>query len=160
MADEMANDRDIGDVLEAPASGAFTIVGEQGSGKSLAVERLFQRAAADAAEDSSRPFPVFVRARDLAGPLTRFIEESLHGYTDPYNPRVLFIIDGVDEVGPSRATDILRQVAAYVDANSEATVISTTRALPNIGVPDQQIKIEALEDKREPKLDGEGAGTV
>ena len=147
VADEMANDRDLGNVLETPATGAFTVVGEQGSGKSLAVERLFQRAAADAAEDSSQPFPIIVRARDLTGPLTKFIEESLHGYTDPYNPRVLFIIDGVDELGPSRATDILRQVAAYVDANSEATVISTTRALPGIGVTDQQLKIEALEDK-------------
>ena len=147
VADKMANDRELGHVLETPATGAFTVVGEQGSGKSLAVERLFQRSAADAAEDSSRPFPILVRARDLTGPLPRFIEASLHGYTDAYNPRVLFIIDGVDEVGPSRATDILRQVAAYVDANSEATVISTTRALPNMGVPDQQIKIEALEDK-------------
>ncbi len=147
VADEMANDRDLGNVLETPATGAFTVVGEQGSGKSLAVERLFQRAATDAAEDSSQAFPLIVRARDLAGPLTKFIEESLHGYTDPYNPRGLFIIDGVDELGPSRATDILRQVAAYVDANSEATVISTTRALPGIGVTDQQIKIEALEDK-------------
>ena len=147
VADEMANNRDLGNVLETPATGAFTVVGEQGSGKSLAVERLFQRAAADAAEDSSRPFPIIVRARDLTGPLTRFIEESLHGYTDPYNPRVLFIIDGVDELGPSRATDFHRQVASYVDANSEATLISTTRALPGIAVTDQQVKIEALEDK-------------
>ena len=147
VADEMASERGLGNVLETPPTGAFTVVGEQGSGKSLAVERLFQRAAADALEDSFQPFPIIVRARDLTGPLTRYIEESLHGYTDPYNPRVLFMIDGVDELGPSRATDILRQVAAYVDANSEATVISTTRALPGIGVTDQQIKIEALEDK-------------
>ena len=83
VPDEMANDTDLGNVLETPATGAFTVVGEQGSGKSLAVERLFQRAAADAAEDSSRAFPIIVRARDLTGPLTKFIEESLHGYTDP-----------------------------------------------------------------------------
>ena len=46
VADDMANDRELGHVLETPATGAFTVVGEQGSGKSLAVERLFQRAAA------------------------------------------------------------------------------------------------------------------
>ena len=152
VADEMANERELGNVLETPAIGAFTVVGEQGSGKSLAVERLFQRTAGDAAEDSSQPFPIFVRARDLTGPLSKYIAESLHGYTDPYNPRVLFIIDGVDELGPSRATDILRQIAAYVDANSEATVIATTRALPGISVTDQQTKLEALEDKESRSL--------
>lgn len=148
VADEMANERELGDVLETPATGAFTVVGEQGSGKSLAAERLFQRSAADAVEDSSRPFPIIVRAQDLTGPLNKYIEESLHGYTDPYNPRVLFIIDGVDELGPSRATDIIRQISAYVDANPEATVITTTRALAGISVTDQQMKLEALEDKK------------
>ncbi len=146
VADEMANERELGNVLAAPATGAITVVGDQGSGKSLAVERLFQRAAEDASEDSSQSFPIFVRARDLTGPLSKYIEESLRGYSAAYNPRVLLIVDGVDELGPNLATDILRQGAAYVDANSETTVISTTRELPGIGVTDQQIKLEALED--------------
>ena len=77
--------------LRAPATGAFTVVGEQGSGKSLAVERLFQRTAADAVEDSSWPFPIFVRARDLTGPLTKYIEESLHGLHRPIQPSCLVL---------------------------------------------------------------------
>ena len=82
VAEEMANDREGGNVLDMPASGAWNVVGEQGSGKSLAVERLFQRVVTDAAEDSSRPFPIFVRARELRGPLTKHIEECLQGYAD------------------------------------------------------------------------------
>ena len=146
-AEEMANERESGNILDAPASGALTVVGEQGSGKSLAAERLFQRAAMDAAEDSSRQFPVFVRARDLTRPLTRHIEECLQGYTDPYNPRVLLIIDGVDELGPSLAMDILHQVTAYADANSDATLIATTRLLPGMSVTGQLIQLGSLEDE-------------
>ena len=147
VAEEMASERERGNVLGTPASGALVVVGEQGSGKSLAVERLFQRVAADAAEDSSQPFPIFVRARDLRGPLTRHIEECLQGYADPYDPRVLLIVDGIDELGPSRATDIFRQVTAYVDANPEAILIATTRPLPGMSFIDQQVRLELLEEE-------------
>ena len=148
VAEEMANDRARGNILGVPTHGAFTVVGVQGSGKSLAVERLFQGAALDAAEDSSRWFPVFVRALDLAGPLSKHIEECLQGYADPHNPRVLVIIDGVDELGPSRAMDILRQVTAYVDANPEATLIATARLLPGMRATGRLIEVPPMEDDK------------
>ena len=152
IAEEMADDRATGDVLDAPTSGAWNVVGEQGSGKSLAVERLFQRAATDAAEESSRPFPIFLRARDLRGPLTEHIDESLQDYADPYDPRILLIIDGVDELGSNRAADIFRQVAAYADANPEAIVVATTRLLPGVGITDQQITLDPLNDEESVRL--------
>ena len=152
IAEEMANDREGGDVLDTPTSGAWNLVGEQGSGKSLAVERLFQRVATDAAEDSSRPFPIFLRARDLRGPLTRHIDECLQGYADPYDPRVLLIIDGVDELGSNRATDIFHQVAAYADANPEAILIATTRLLPGMGITGQQIRLDSLQEEESLRL--------
>ena len=151
-AEEMANAREGGDVLDTPTSGAWNVVGEQGSGKSLAVERLFQRGAMDAAEDSSRPFPISLRARDLRGPLTSHINEGLQGYADPYDPRVLLIIDGVDELGSYRATDIFRQVAAYADANPEATIIVTARLLPGMRVTGQQIRLEPLQEEESLRL--------
>ena len=43
-ADELAKDLSVGDLLEFPAPGVLRVEGDQGSGKSLAVERLFQRA--------------------------------------------------------------------------------------------------------------------
>ena len=147
VAEEMANDREGGDVIGTPTSGAWNVVGEQGSGKSLAVERLFQRVATDAAEDSSRPFPILVRARDLRESLTKHIEECLHGYADPYDPRVLLVIDGVDELGPNRATDIFRQVTAYSDANPEAILIVTTRLLPGISITGRQIRLDLLQEE-------------
>ena len=67
VAEEMANEREQGNCLKLPSTGIYSVVGEQGIGKTLAVERLFQAAAVDAAQDSSQPFPVFIRARDLTG---------------------------------------------------------------------------------------------
>ena len=152
IAEEMASDRERGDVLGAPSSGAWNIVGEQGSGKSLAVERLFQRVATDAVEDSSRPFPIFLRARDLRGPLTSHIDECLQGYSDLYDPRVLLTIDGVDELGSNRAADVFRQVAAYADANPEAILIATTRLLPGMVTTGQQITLDPLNEEESLRL--------
>ena len=79
--------------------------------------------------------------------MTKHIEECLQGYAAPYNPRVLVIIDGVDELGSSRAMDIIRQIAAYVDANSEATLVATTRLLPGMSVTGQIVKLSPMEDE-------------
>ena len=152
VAEEMANERERGNVLEKPAYGTLTVVGDQGSGKTLAVERLFQASALDSTEDSSQPFPVFIRARELKVPVAKHVEESLRGYTDPYNPRVLAIIDGVDELGSTHAMDVLSQVKAYVDANPEATVIATVRPSPGLSVTGEQIKMVPLEDEESLRL--------
>ena len=146
VAEEMANDRERGNFLKLPTPGVYTVVGEQGSGKTLAVERLFQAAAVDAGEDSSRPFPIIIRARDLIGPVNNHVEEGLRSYTDPYNPRVLLLIDGVDELGSSRAIDIFQQLTAYAGANPGATVVSTARSLPGLKVPGKQIVMGHLDD--------------
>ena len=146
VAEEMANERERGNSLKLSSPGVYTVVGEQGSGKTFAVERLFQAAAVDAGEDSSCPFPIFIRARDLTGPVNNQVEERLRGYTDSYNPRVLLLIDGVDEIGSSRGMDIFHQLTAYAGANPEATVVSTARSLPGLTCPGQLIVMEPLKD--------------
>ena len=147
IAEEMANETERGNSLKLPSPGVYTVVGEQGIGKTLAVERLFQMAAMDATGDSYQPFPIFIRARDLTEPVSNHVEGRLRTYTDPYNPRVLLIVDGADELGSSRARDIFHQLATYVGANPEATVVSTARLLPGLSVPGEQIAMDQLGDK-------------
>ena len=65
LADRMANEHDLGSRLELPAPGLHSVMGDQGVGKSLAVERIFQTAIMNAIQDSSQPFPIFVQAREL-----------------------------------------------------------------------------------------------
>lgn len=112
LADEMANDPDLGNRLEFPTPGLHTVVGDQGLGKSLAVERLFQMAIINAIEDSLQPFPVFIRARELKIAVKDYIEQSLEGNADPYNPKVFVVIDGIDEVGPQAGSDIYQLYAS------------------------------------------------
>ena len=146
IALEMVEDCELGDVLEIPPAGVHAVVDNQGSGKTLAVERLLQRVIKNALADASQPFPLFINARDLNESVQAYIEGSLQGNADPFDPRVLLIIDGIDELGANRATDIYRQVRVYVDANARATVVSTARPLPGLQVVGEAIRLERLDE--------------
>ena len=152
VSEALANERDRGNLLKLPFSGIYTIVGEQGSGKTLALERLFQSAAEGAGQDSTRPFPIFIRARDLRGSVANHVEQCCRNHADPYNPHVLLLVDGVDELGSSRATDIFHQLTAYASANAEATVVSTARPLPGMTLPGKRIEMEPLEEEESLRL--------
>ena len=158
IALEMAEDCELGDVLEIPSAGVHAVVDSQGSGKTLVVERLLQRAINNALADSSQPFPLFISARDLNESVQAYIEGSLQGNADPFDPRVLLIIDGIDELGANRGTDLYRQVRVYVDANARATVILTARPLPGLEVVEEEIRLERLDDKQSLSLISKVAG--
>ena len=70
LAEELAHDQSIGHELTVPTTGVTTVFGEQGVGKTLAVERLLQRAIDAALEDSSQPYPIFTTARELGKSLS------------------------------------------------------------------------------------------
>lgn len=146
IARNLAEDKQLGHILDIHSPGAYTIVGDQGSGKTLAVERIFQNAVDVAIQDSSRPHPVFVRARDLNTPIRQLIEDSLAGHADPFNPRVILLVDGLDEMGPMRGSDISQQLKIYADANPRATMIATARPLPSLRLCGEQMQIDELDE--------------
>ena len=160
IAIQMAEECGLGDVLETPSPGMYSIVDVQGSGKTLAAERLFQRAVNSALTDSSQPFPLFIGARELNEPLRDYIQRSLQGNADPFDPRVLLIIDGVDELGSSRALDVYHQVKVYVDANERATVISTARDLPGLEMMGKGIRLNRLTEEESVDLIARVSGQV
>ena len=143
---EMAENTELGDVLEFPSPGEHAVVDIQGSGKTLAVERLLQRAIKNALVDVSQPFPLFINARDLNESVQAYIENSLKSNADPFDPRVLLIIDGIDEIGASRAIEIYHQVRVYVDANRRAIVVTTARPLPGFESMGQRIQLKRLDE--------------
>ena len=147
IALQMAGESELGDVLDIPSPGMHAILDVQGSGKTLAVERLFQRTVSNALADSSLPFPLFVSARDLNESIRDYVERSLQGNADPFDPRVLLIIDGIDELGSKGALDICHEAKVYVDANQRATVISTARALPGLEVMGEEIRLNRLTEE-------------
>ena len=144
IAVQMAEECSLGNVLDIPSPGMYTIVDVQGIGKTLAAERLFQRAVKNAIADSSQPFPLFVNARELNEPVRDYIERSIQGNGDPYDPRIILIIDGVDELGATRAIELYHQIKVYVDANQRATLLTTARSLPGLEVMGKEIQLSKL----------------
>ena len=123
IADEIALDPPVGYELILPTAGSQLVVGGQGVGKTLAVERLFQNAIGDALGDSSKPSPIFVRAMDLNGTLRDYVENVTRGYAFPTAQGALVVIDGLDEVGTANANRLLSDVLPYVEANPNITVV-------------------------------------
>ena len=133
-ASNLAADLSVGNVLSNPASGLHMVVGVQGSGKTLAVSRLFQQAIDRSQKDYSIPYPLFVNARDMSQPLRSYVEQMGRDYS--FNPELgsFIVLDGIDEIGVFRAKDLVEQAAAYADANNQTTLILAGRALPGLNL--------------------------
>lgn len=132
MATELAEDQSIGDFLEFPRSGVLRVEGDQGSGKTLAAERLFQRAIDRALDDSSQPFPIFVGARDLQMQIEGYIEQKSRGISRTSITGSLIIVDGLDEIGIKAANSLLKELSIFTDAQPLATAVVTSRLLPDL----------------------------
>ena len=146
MADELAQDSTVGYGLASPSSGVNRVVGDQGVGKTLAVERLYQKAISKALADRSQPFPVFVRARDLNQPVRRYVETVVSGYAFPAVEGAFVVVDGLDEVGTEIANRVLDDLEVYALANPKVTMVVTNRPLPTLKDVGYEIKVPRLED--------------
>ena len=99
MATELAEDQSVGDFFAFPTTGVLRVEGDQGSGKTLAAERLFQRAIDRSLGDSSQPFPLFVSARDLQEPIEEYVAQKSKGLSRTSLTGSIIIVDGLDEIG-------------------------------------------------------------
>ena len=146
IAAELASDQSLGDVLQTPGSGVTLVTGDVGTGKTIAVSRVFQRTASRALEDASQPFPLFVRAMDLHEPVSDYIRRMTRGLCQPSLQPTLVVIDGLDEIGVTRANALLAQLQAYAEANGKITGIVTTRRLPGLREVSGSVEMTTLDD--------------
>ena len=132
MATELAEDQSVGDFLAFPTTGVLRVEGDQGSGKTLAAERLFQRAIDRSLGDSSQPFPLFVSARDLQEPIEEYAAQKSKTLSRTSLTGLLIIVDGLDEIGVMAANSLLKELSIFTDAKSTATAVVTSRPLPEL----------------------------
>ena len=158
LAEELSEDHSVGDVIEPSGPGLHMVVGDQGVGKTLAVERLFQRSVRNALDDSSLPFPLIVNARDLHEPLNEYVDRLSEGYSLPSVQGSFIVIDGVDEVGVSKANALIQQFAAYVNASPKAVVVVTARPLPGLSNLDERVDMPQLDSNQATDLIARIAG--
>ena len=145
IATALANDSTIGRVLGILEPGLHLLLGDQGSGKTLASHRLFQQAIVDVIDDHSRPFPIFLEAREIGGPVRHLIAARYRGNAEPRRQPVLIIVDGIDEMGSNEATTLLRDLEIYADANPKAIILATARPLPGLKRPPSVIEVPELD---------------
>ena len=132
IAGELADDHSVGHKLTLPATGTLTVNARQGSGKTLAAQRLYQVALANRLQDHSQPLPVFLNARNISGDLKDQIEGYTREHGTVYTQTVLVIIDGLDETGRHKANQLLNQAQSYTDANQNVAAVLMTRPLPGL----------------------------
>ena len=132
MATELAEDQSVGDFLALPTTGVLRVEGDQGSGKTLAAERLFQRAIDRALDDSSQPLPIFVSARDLQMPIEEYVEHKSKDISRTSVTGSIIIVDGLDEIGVKAANSLLEELSIFTDAQTLATAVVTSRPLPDL----------------------------
>ena len=147
VASELADDHSVGHKLTLPTQGTLTVNARQGSGKSLAAQRLYQQALHNRLQDHSQPLPVFLNARSISGDL----KEQIEGYTreqgSVYTQRVIVIIDGLDETGRHKANHLLTQAQSYTDANPHVAAVLMTRPLPNIKPAEEPFILPECDEK-------------
>jgi hypothetical protein len=108
----------------------IVILGDVGAGKSLIAERMLQNAIRIAAQDESKPMPVFVAASDAAAGLKGVIEACAEGLRDPRACGAFVVIDGADEVDQSVASELFRTARRLVEEWPRTHVVVTSRPLP------------------------------
>ena len=132
IATKLADDHSVGHKLKLPATGTLIVNARQGSGKTLAAQRLYQMALQNRLQDHSQPLPVFLNARNISVDLKDHIEGYTREHGTVYTQRVLVIIDSLDETGHHKANRLLNQVQSYTDANQNAAAVVMTRPLPGL----------------------------
>ena len=146
LVNGLAYDPNVGNFLDGVGSGFYVIEGPQGSGKTLASRRLFQKAVEHAKGDLSAAFPMFVCATDVKPDLWETIDRNCKGYVDFRVQSVLVIVDGVDELGSVEAKTLLREMEGYIRAYPKATLVATVRPIPGLMHNGMAITMPRLDD--------------
>ena len=144
IAGGLSGDHSVGAALGAMDPGLYVLIGDQGSGKTLAAERLFQESTQRALSDLSQPFPLFINARDLSEPLEDYIDRMGHYHSFSPDQGTVVVVDGVDEVGVTEANTLLNKVSAYARAHLKTLALATTRPLPGLKNLGERIEMPLL----------------
>ena len=158
LANDLASDSSVGNVLDFPGTGINMVDGDQGAGKSLAVHRLYQLAIDKAIAESSEPYPLFLNARDLQGSLSAQIGRECRGFADPFVQGVFLVVDGIDEMGVREANLLLDDIKAFCAVNPRTTAVVTSRLVAGLNLTEERNTVPALSEEESVALINKIAG--
>lgn len=91
-----------------PEIATTAIVGAPGSGKSTALRLTALRLTRDYVKDGTKPFPLLMHAREVAGWSTEGLQMRLRELAIESGQAVARLVDGLDEVGERERLDVLQ----------------------------------------------------
>jgi hypothetical protein len=135
LAAALASDPSVGDPegFVPLQFGAFQgIVGPKGSGKSLTLERLYQKAIGRARDDVFAPIPVLLRAPDVTHGLEEAVRFEIGNLGSLSLNGVSLFLDSLDEVTEATADELARKASILVHTYqpSSSVVVAGRNVLP------------------------------
>ena len=131
LAQSLADDESIGAPARLgralPQTGLVVLEGDFGSGKTATGERIFGADAAAALDDGNAPIPIYLVAKSVAGPLADAVRTAAEGLGRTQDVGLRLVLDGFDEPGPARATELLNDARALVFTLPKTRVVATAR---------------------------------
>lgn len=129
IARDLAEDEKVGSIeFELRGGEIQFLIGEQGSGKSLALHRIYQRRLRNAVSDAMAAFPVLIRFRGLTSSLLDRIASATDGFANPDTEPVLLLLDGLDEIETELAQKFLAETHSFISLHpASCAVITATR---------------------------------
>src|SRR5215211_7463707 len=103
-----------------------------GSGKSLLLDRLMQRAIVRYRENDGAPLPVFLEAPEVQGRLRDAVAERTSSLGRPQEHGVALFLDGLEEAGRARARGLLDEAHYLPEMWPHTTVVAAGRPIQEL----------------------------
>jgi len=149
LAQVLADDESVGtpDRLgrALPETGLVVLEGDFGSGKSVTAERIHAADVSAALDDEAAPVPVYLLAKYVTGSLQDSVSAAADELGDPSGVGLRLILDGLDEPGPARATDLINEARSLVFSWPNSRVVATSRPGLKLG-REEDLAYPALSD--------------
>jgi hypothetical protein len=129
------------DALRRPVA---ILVGELGAGKSLTLERLFQRAVVRLREEPAAPLPTFMQAWEVDGPLEDVVVHKTSALGNPRRRGAAIFVDGAEEAGRGHAARLLTEARVLAHTWPQTTVVIASRPISELDAKDEKVTMPEL----------------
>ncbi|QIN84651.1 hypothetical protein GBA63_19840 [Rubrobacter tropicus] len=120
------------DVREQLGRPVNVIAAEAGSGKSLLLDRLMQRAIVRYRDEEYAPLPVFIDVARVRGELREAVVHGTRSLGRPEEVGAAVFLDGLEEAGRSEAGRLLEEAHYLPDVWPSTTVVVAGRPLQEL----------------------------
>jgi len=142
---EMALDLSIGDILVNLGDSGFKIItGDVGAGKSLAIERCYQRHLQSFRANHNAAIPVFIDGCEIGVGLKNLVMEKASVLGSPNVQGVAVFIDGADESGGHLLKKVVRECRVLSETWPTSSFLVSCRTLPFVTEHEETMALPLL----------------